>query len=197
MIFNRSLIYSSHKNTQLNIIFLILISIFNNRTHPIIKGLLAKIPNIPIDKRRDEARINVLKYFGYYYFESTFACEESWFFNHIKHQKTSSIIGNINTLIFETIKKCIHRFSQNNIIEYCIQCIQSKNAVLIQKCVSLTYDIDFASANMEWQEKFKLVLIDNVTTNALWSAITLNILIYHKRLRLVSSTIALKNHFLY
>lgn len=136
-----------------------------------IEGLLAKIPNIPIDKRRDEARINVLKYFGYYYSESTFACEESWFFNHIKHQKTSSIIGNINTLIFETIKKCIHRFSQNNIIEYCIQCIQSKNAVLIQKCVSLTYDIDFASANMEWQEKFKLVLIDNVTTNALWSAI--------------------------
>lgn len=136
-----------------------------------VDNLLSNIQNMPISDERHKARINVLKHFGYYYSEDRFSTEETWFFSYITLQDTNKVFGNINNLAYETIKHCIHRFSQDRIVEYCIYCIQSKNEILMQNCVSLTYNIDFSRVATELQKKFKLILIDNITKKVLWNAI--------------------------
>lgn len=136
-----------------------------------VESLLGKIKNMPISEERSKARINMLKHFGYYYSDSTFLKEEEWFFSHLITQDMNAVFGNINQLVFETIRKCSYRFSQDKIAEYCIRSIQSKNLVLIKNCTFLLNDLDFLNVKTELQEEIEMILIENVNKSIFWEAI--------------------------
>lgn len=128
-------------------------------------GLYANTENLPLENERVQAKVLLAKHFGYYLSDKCFASFSQWLFDVAKDSIKKSRIGEIFGLIVEAIKGVIHRLNQNDIMDFIVECLSSKDSIVLLKAFNLLNSIQYKQLDNQHQIDCKNALINLYNDN--------------------------------
>ena len=96
-----------------------------------------------MENERTRAKILLAKHFGYYLSDKCFASFSQWLLDAAKDSIKQSRIGDIFGLIVETIKEVLHRLNQNDIMDFILECLYSKDSIVLLKAFDLLRSVQY------------------------------------------------------
>ena len=130
-----------------------------------IDDIYVKTANLPLENEKSMAKILLAKHFGYYFSDKCFASFSQWLFDVAKDSIKQAHIGEIFGLIVETIKGVIHRLNQNDIMDFIIECLSSKDPIVLLKAFNMLHSIQYKQLDDQHQINFKKALINLYNDN--------------------------------